>query len=137
MKKALIITIAVFIVGMFSLCYGQDVNVNINNNGNINGGGYYINGVSSTQDIGGVEVYFQDGLDDCCHTNLRNYNAFPVTVLLKVQYVPERDCIYHSTKSITYQKVLKANATKEIDCQCCYESDDSTIEGIIVRRLQQ
>lgn len=134
MKKSFLITITAFIVGMFNCCLGQDVNVNINNSGNNNGGVYYINGVSSTQDIGGVEVYFDSGADNCCYTHLKNYNAFPVTVLLIVQYGIDD---YPSSKTITYQKVLTANQCKAIDTQCGYYPRNSTVEGIIVRRLQQ
>lgn len=65
-------------------------NIIIQNNVNTNGNapqkecGYKINGICSSEDIGGVdaEVFFSGGF----RLRLTNYNQFPVTVVWEAEY---------------------------------------------------
>ena len=83
--KRLIITL----ISLISIyCFGQ--NIIIQNN--VNGGstteskpcGYTINGICSSEDIGGVdaEVFFSGGF----RLRLTNYNQYPVTVVWEAEY---------------------------------------------------
>lgn len=137
MKKILWVAAMLF-VGMFTYCYGQDVNVNINNRGNSTNvdGEFRINGISSSEDIGGVDLEFKNEKDDGrCYDGyktisvLTNYNAFPVTVLFKVSgpYDPSNK---------TLNVVIGANGTKRVEIWCG-EAGTYSLEGMIVRKLKQ
>lgn len=57
----MILITAMLFAGLFTYCYGQDVRVNINNQDySTNNGEFKINGISSSEDIGGVDVEFID-----------------------------------------------------------------------------
>ncbi|MBR7023987.1 MAG: hypothetical protein IKI09_11065 [Bacteroidales bacterium] len=147
MKKSLLVAIMLF-AGMFTYCYGQDVNVNINNQGNSTNanGEFRINGISSSEDIGGVEIkgkikYDKDSSADydryikCLYAVLTNYNPFTVTVLFQDDY----------TNNSAYSVILRANETKEVftmslDRNRYLEPKPSqntsySIKGMIVRKL--
>ena len=141
MKKVLLLS-AIFLVGINVFCFGQDVNVNI-----VYGhdGEYYINGISSAQDIGGVEADFIGGLN----LSLKNYNNCMVTVLCVVRY---RVGEYHSGDpcgpgSYSYEYfdkklnvVLDAKETREFRLHQIGsrdKTDSETIVGMIVRRVAE
>lgn len=81
------ILVALFALTSF-MCVAQ--NIVIQNNVNTNGNapqkecGYKINGICSSEDIGGVdaEVFFSGGF----RLRLTNYNQFPVTVVWEAEY---------------------------------------------------
>lgn len=138
----MILITAMLFVGLFTFCYGQDVKVNINNKDYSSNGDcdFKINGICSSEDIGGVEIRgliktirfaAADGYGLHTFAVLTNYHDFPVTVL--VQFT------HNSIQSI----VLKKNETKEIDLGV-YDSTPEyhapvetsmPIQGMIVRKL--
>lgn len=147
MKKVILLT-AIILVGINACCLGQDVNVNI-----VYGdyGEYYINGISSAQDIGGVEADFYNNEAFQPHylmLRLKNYNNCMVTVLCVVRY---RIGDYHSgglgPGSYSYEYfdkkfnvVLDAKETKEFKLHkygVMDETDSETIVGMIVRRVAE
>ena len=87
MKKLLICLLAV--IGFIATANAQTVVVQNNQGGateqtqdpNI----FYINGIPSTQDIGGVEAQLKY-INNYCYTVFTNYHSFPVTVLYRVIY---------------------------------------------------
>lgn len=86
-KTALLITFA----GMFIGGYSQDVKVNINNQetSTANDCTYRINGICSTEDIGGVDAEFREEKEANDYTVtvvFTNYNSFTVTVLYELGY---------------------------------------------------
>lgn len=131
--------------GLFTYSYGQDVRVNINNQDYSSNGDceFKIQGICSSEDIGGVEIqgkskwdYWEDAYRNRVYAVLTNYNPFTVTVL--VQGV---DNDVHSV-------VLRANETKEVMMYYRPNSGVSSkplpsestlcpIEGMIVRKLGQ
>lgn len=132
MRKLL--CIATF-VGMFCLGYCQDVKVNINNqDGNAKEEcPYRINGICSTEDIGGVDVEFTDNnKGDVTWIKFTNYNQFPVTVLWSVEYVGS----YSGCSDKTGTTVLGVNGNKEVFVNYCFPRYHS-LNGIIVRKLAQ
>ena len=84
MKKYLVL----FASFLSLVCFGQKIIIhnNVKTNGNVEERdcGYKINGVCSSEDIGGVdtEVFFKAGF----YLKLTNYNQFPVTVLWEAEY---------------------------------------------------
>lgn len=139
MKKMVIITAMLF-AGLFTYCYGQDVKVNINNQDYSSNGDcdFKINGICSSEDIGGVDVQFKIVED---HNNcddlgavFNNYNKFPVTVLCKVSY----KFMWNSSKTEekTFNIVLEEQGRKVVNFDCGSISTCS-VEGMIVRKLAQ
>lgn len=128
MKKILMVAAMLF-AGMLTYCYGQDVKVNINNQDySTNNGEFKINGISSSEDIGGVDVEFIDNHFDSFSVKFTNYNPFPVTVLAIVSY---RFTGAWSDRTINI--VLKTNGTKEIEL--AGSGCIGQIKGMIVRKV--
>lgn len=140
MKKSLIL---LFLLGVLSIVNAQNI-VQITNNGNSSNTqkdcDYKINGICSSEDIGGVSLeeirrVLRGGAWEFCqnydvYADLKNYNNFTVTVLLKFEY--------HSNSTDdeeTYQVVIPSNGTKTITLKRCLSSPYS-LQGMIVRRLQ-
>ncbi|MDO5316161.1 MAG: hypothetical protein Q4F82_08645 [bacterium] len=136
MKKILMVAAMLF-AGMLTYCYGQDVKVNINNQDySTNNGEFKINGISSSEDIGGVDVEFKRiGNENEYSIVFTNYNSFTVSTLCIVEY---RESNYGGShmEEKTYNIVLRANGTKTIGLgrNAC---DDGSVNGMIVRKLAQ
>ena len=116
--------------------YCQDVKVNINNQEQTGKDDcpYRINGICSTEDIGGVDVELITDELDVPSIKLTNYNAFPVTVLWSIESMNSRsDCIDKVGTTI-----LGVNGTKTINIgyRYCYIREYS-LKGLIVRKLAQ
>lgn len=145
MKKVILIA-AMFFAGLFTYCYGQDVKVNINNQDYSSNKDceYKINGICSSEDIGGVEIQGKlkwdynssyDGYLRNTYAVLTNYNPFTVTVLFEYGY------------NEVHSLVLRANETKEVFAynggSTVYskpepsQSTSFSIKGMIVRKLGQ
>lgn len=92
MKKVTKFFMAALLAGMCSFGYAQDVKVNINNNEATikEDCAYRINGICSSEDIGGVDVEMSNSWKDAIGNErglvlkLTNYNSFPVTVVWAV-----------------------------------------------------
>lgn len=138
---------AMFFAGLFTYCYGQDVKVNINNQDYSSNGDcdFKIQGICSSEDIGGVDVqglakYIYDNVYEYYTKTLflvfTNYNSFPVTVLFQGG----------SRYTHIISTVLKTGETKEIEFEALrgnyskpYPSEpyDTTMDGMIVRKMGQ
>lgn len=98
---------------------------------------YYLNGISSKEDVGGVEYSFYESTNGIM-LSLTNYHNCTVTVLL--------DFIWNGWGSEQYLSdgvksyVLRANETKEIKVGMNSRPDTipghAKIRGMIVRKLQ-
>lgn len=125
MKKVLMVAAMLF-AGLFTYCYGQDVKVNINNQDYSSNKDceYKINGICSSEDIGGVDFEVKT---EGYHVSLvlTNYNSFPVTVLI------EYNSDYRQTKAV----VLGVNGVKVVDENQC--GTHYKLVGMIVRKLAQ
>lgn len=145
MKKLLIAAL----FGIFvTCCYGQDVKVNINNNDATatDDCAYRINGICSSEDIGGVDLEFvQERRSDCvevysnrnsshhdAYANLTNYNSFPVTVIFKV-----KDIYVQNGTEKTFTVVLGVDGVKKVPIFERRMASEVTLEGMIVRKLAQ
>lgn len=135
------------LLGMIANLNAQNI-IQITNNGTSNNGNtqkdcdFKINGVCSSEDIGGVslERFYNEiipGQENApwpnhyAYAELKNYNNFTVTVLIQVAF-EFRDS-YHEE---TYQIVIPSNETRSVkikkgNCPSCY-----TLQGMIVRRLR-
>ena len=143
MKNAVIVAV-MLLANLFTYCYAQDVRVSINNqNATNNGGGFTINGIPSSEDIGGVDV---QGVAKCdgrngtyyknAHAVFTNYNDFTVTVLFK-----------DATYDRVYTIVLRKDETKDVNLYTLStiprsepEPDEPCsidVGGMIVRKLGQ
>ena len=145
MKKMFLIA-AMFFAGLFTYCYGQDVKVNINNQDYSSNKDceYKINGICSSEDIGGVEISgkvkweYEEryGGNNYYYNNryavLTNYNSFTVTVLY--------EDVFDDVNSV----VLRANETKEVLWSSGREADSEPkrsssfnfpLKGMIVRKV--
>lgn len=120
--------------------------IQITNNGNTSTTekdcGYKINGICSSEDIGGVsleDIYREDlgggpFSNGITRAELKNYNNFTVTVLMELVF----DSYSHGGATCVkevYQVVIPSNETKEVElkhsnCPGCY-----SLQGMIVRRL--
>lgn len=142
MKKLL--CIAAF-AGMLSFGYCQDVKVNINNQEATTKEEcpYRINGICSTEDIGGVDVLFSFKKTEGTiyvgnspfptdkgntYATFTNYNSFPVTVLYEIK----------GNGTTKGSIVLSANGSKQVKIVSDRSdySTDCEVLGIIVRKLQ-
>ena len=138
MKKLLMVAVMLF-AGLFTYCYGQDVNVNINNQDySASNGEFKINGISSSEDIGGVDVQFVKVGNykyDNIEVIFENYNTFPVTVLCKASYKFSTSSTAEKLEK-TYNIVLGTRGKKVVDVGT---GDISTcsVEGMIVRKVGQ
>lgn len=141
MKKVLSIAVMLF-AGMFTYCYGQDVRVNINNQDiSSNTSEFKINGISSSEDIGGVDVEFRTEVvgnsSVVLFVSFTNYNPFPVTVLSILSYEDRRYGGDIEEKEKTITAVLGANGTKTIQLNDYWRGSGGSVEGLIVRKLAQ
>ncbi|MBR6929548.1 MAG: hypothetical protein IKH61_04900 [Bacteroidales bacterium] len=136
MKKVLFIVTVLFLTGMITYCYGQNVNVNITYG---NHGEYYINGICSDKDIGGVEC---DLSNDDEYALFTNYNSFPVTVICVIGFEGRyRDCcnFWSETKEVVFNIVMQPKESR----YCRYATggelytEARSIKGMIVRKLAQ
>ncbi|MBR3831399.1 MAG: hypothetical protein IKJ52_09155 [Muribaculaceae bacterium] len=96
---------------------------------------YYLNGISSKEDVGGVEYTFDySGVSQKTYLKLTNYHNCTVTVLIDFLYGGwQKDKILNSgVKSY----VLRANETKTISVSYGNSLGDNKIKGMIVRKLQ-
>lgn len=139
MKKVLMVAAMLF-VGMFTYCYGQDVKVNINNQDySTSNGEFKINGISSSEDIGGVDVDFRTKVNDPQRNTtdlfvvFTNYNNSPVTVLSTIEFWQANigDC------NKTISCVLGVGMTKEIKLNDTWNSYGGSVKGMIVRKVGQ
>lgn len=98
---------------------------------------YKINGICSTEDIGGVDVEITCG--DCSswctvYATFTNYNSFTVTVLYEISNNGDQGKADGSTGSI----VIPANGSKQVDWGRTYacQKGNFSVRGIIVRKLK-
>ncbi|MBQ6978123.1 MAG: hypothetical protein IJQ18_05780 [Paludibacteraceae bacterium] len=153
MKKLLLFAL----VGMSIFTYSQDVRVNINNQDAVlkDDCAYRINGICSSEDIGGVNVDIQFA-DEVTWAVFTNYNEFPVTILYEIgrsdncgKYPSDynyRPILFYTINGTTGNIVLGMNGSKKVkldqsvyifsenkhinDNSHCY-----SIKGLIVRKL--
>lgn len=105
--------------------------------------GYKINGICSSEDIGGVslEEISRRALDEGVFSNgittayLKNYNNFTVTVLIELNFDSTRKGGSLDMDE-TYQVVIPSGETKGValrhgNCPSCY-----SLNAMIVRRLR-
>ena len=129
---------AMLFAGMFTYCFGQDVKVNINKQDYSSNGDcdFKINGICSSEDIGGVDVEFRNKPNNNNDTDVfvvfTNYNNFPVTVLSVLEYLGVTDF-----EERTLNCVLGANKSKEIKLNMYRRGSGGTVKGMIVRKLAQ
>lgn len=95
----------------------QNIIIQQNNNSGSNttsnhDNGYYINGISTSQDIGGVDVEFVDDPENYYankYLKFTNYHNFPVTVIFEVEDYQRGG----SYEKVTGRITLRANETKQ------------------------
>lgn len=150
MKKILLI--AAF-AGLFTLGYCQDVKVNINNHEATTKEEcpYRINGICSSEDIGGVDVQIEYS-EETTWAVFTNYNNSPVTVLYEIKNRCEKlDDVYnpfYTSNGTVGTIVLGEKQSKKIKLDQSQEysytvnryidrnrSECYSIKGMIVRRL--
>ena len=129
MKKLVLVLVAMFPL----FCFSQNITVTTDSNilSPQNECPYSINGICSTEDIGGVDIRFEyvwDGSRSYLYLVLENYNNFTVSVLVEYTYE------YGNTYIENY--VLKAGESKKRKVQ----SGNTYLEahylnGFIVRKL--
>lgn len=148
MKKLVLVLVAMFPL----FCFSQNIIVANGNNSNTSNNQdqeecpYRINGICSTEDIGGVEFefIFENNYN---YLRLTNYNNTTVSVLFELDYQhtayfganPE---LYISRGVKNY--VLKSNESKKIKLSWAKDyygriqdnSSNFSINGSIVRKLQ-
>ena len=106
--------------------------------------GYKINGICSSEDIGGVslEEISRRALDDGVFSNgvttayLKNYNNFAVTVLMELNFDTSSKVRNYVDVDEVYQVVIQSGEKKGValrhgNCPSCY-----SLKGMIVRRLR-
>lgn len=136
------------LAGMNVLAYSQDVKVNINNQDATakDDCPYRINGICATEDIGGVDIEVSyNSSDDSNICKLTNYNSFPVSVLLALEYNDIKSPLNEEKKTSTI--VLGVEGVKEIELPraqyvsgegtCYYSAKKWSVIGLIVRKLAQ
>lgn len=131
MKKFLVLSM--FIAAFITYCNAQDVKVNINNQDATvqDDCVYRINGICSSEDIGGVNVDVDGGNGNCLR--FKNYNGFTVTVLYEcVYYNPVTNSSYWKD-TICGVIVLEAKGEKSVNLTG--DSRYWSVKGIIVRKL--
>ena len=133
MKKLVLVLVAMFPL----LCFSQNIIVANGNNTTDNQNQiqddcpYRINGICSTEDIGGVEFEFivsEKSYDKKVdYYTLSNYNNFTVSVLVE-----------YTVDGIRYtaSNVLQANQKRQFKTSYKDYSIRCVLEGMIVRRLQ-
>ena len=97
---------------------------------------YRINGICSTEDIGGVMAEFKCGEDDedyshkGVYLHVDNYNNFPVTVLIEFHYGCNGADVIDIRNVVLASGGHKAMHLKSSTYKTCY-----TLRGMIVRKL--
>ena len=146
MKKIVLI----FLLGIITSVNAQNIIQITQNNGNTKtiksheNCGFKINGICSCEDIGGVsleeisrkaldEGYFSNGVTTAY---LKNYNKFPVTVLLKLLFDTSSKVRNSIEVEEVYQVVIPANKTKGVELRHCNCPSCYSLQGMIVRRLR-
>ncbi len=141
MKRVSKLFMTALLSGICYFGFCQDVKVNINNLEQIGNDDcpYRINGICSTEDIGGVDVQFSCDCNNYgeghTYAIFTNYNTFPVTVLYEL--------VVYGTKEtgtiVGTSIVLGVDGNKRIKLTDQEGPDVSSyigLKGIIVRKLQ-
>ena len=137
--------IAFFICFVSINCIGQNI-IQITNNGNQNTTtdcGFKINGICSSEDIGGVSLEsisrqdlgggpFSNGIT---RAYLKNYNNFTVTVLIQLAFDSYSQGGSTYVEEV-YQVVIPSNETKTVQLNHCNCPSCYSLQGMIVRRLK-
>lgn len=138
----------ILIVGMISCAKAQNI-IQITNNGSSNTSyqkecEFKINGICSTEDIGGVSLEkisrvaddpnyaFSNGTTTAY---LKNYNNFTVTVLMQLLFDSSRKGGDAYVEEV-YQVVIPSNETKKVELKHCNCVSCYSLQGMIVRRLK-
>lgn len=131
MKKLVLVLVAMFPL----LCFSQNIiqvtgnNSNTSNNQDQEECPYRINGICSTEDIGGVEFEFmsKESSPYIDYYTLSNYNNFTVSVLVE-----------YTVDGIRYtaSNVLQADQKRQFKTSRDSYSSRCVLEGMIVRKLQ-
>ena len=90
-----------------------------------------VNGICTTEDIGGVMAKIVGSQDAALH--LRNYNNFVVTVLLQIA----SECGSSGLRDHLYNLILQPSEEMHVDLPYTCSSPYYAIEGIIVRKLAE
>lgn len=141
----------IFIVLLgISFCVNAQNIIQITQNSNSNNtttkeSGFTINGISSSEDIGGVSLedisrtvdsdyVFANGTT---RAYLKNYNNFTVTVLFKLLFDSSSKVRNNPIeKEEVYQVVIPSNETKAVELKHCNCPSCYSLLGMIVRRLR-
>lgn len=140
MKKSIIIFAAIL-----AATFANAQNVVINNQTNSGDCGFRINGICSSQDIGGVEIEAKRcyGNENWVQTAGKqvgtvyianyylfatNYNPFRVTVLIAIQ---------QQGRQQVYSAVIPANGVKVFGMGHCTDVEPYSIIGSITRKMAQ
>lgn len=141
MKK---IFVMLFVLGLMTLANAQNI-IQITNNGSQNTTtdcGFKINGICSSEDIGGVSLEnisrqdlgggpFSNGIT---RAYLKNYNNFTVTVLIQLAFDSYSQGGSTYVEEV-YQVVIPSNETKTVQLNHCNCPGCYSLQGMIVRRL--
>lgn len=134
---------------MLSFCGNAQNIIQITNNGTGNNGNqqkeceYRINGICSTEDIGGVDVSIIYE-NNCTWAVFTNYNSFPVTVLYEVgESYGFTGGFYHTADGTTGSIVLQVEGSRKIKLDCAFNdfrgyfsrAEYYSIKGMIVRKM--
>ena len=132
MKKLVLVLVAMFPL----FCFSQNIIVANGNNSNTSNNQdqeecpYRINGICSTEDIGGVEFEFIKSKESSSYVDyytLSNYNNFTVSVLVEYKI----DGIIY-----TASNVLQADQKRQFKTPYDAWRSVCILKGMIVRRLQ-
>lgn len=146
MRKLLVILTVLWYIP----CYAQNNIIQINQvNGNTTTStekdcGYKINGICSSEDIGGVslEDISRKALDEGVFSNgittayLKNYNNFAVTVLIELNFDSSSRTRNGTYVDEVYQVVIQSGETKGVTLRHCNCPGCYSLKGMIVRRLR-
>ena len=136
-----------FFCGMMTYANAQNI-IQITNNGNASTAthddcGFKINGICSSEDIGGVSLEdisredfgggpFSNGVT---RAYLKNYNNFTVTVLMQFTFDSYSQGGSTCVKEV-YQVVIPSNETKSVQLNHCNCPGCYSLNGMIVRGLK-
>ena len=132
MKKIVLIFATIICFGLN--CFGQNVVIQTNevNKSKTNDDcAYRINGICTTEDLGGVEVSNGEYMGDMCHLIFENYNSFIVSVIFEITVTSYVHPNYVEEKQ-TGTIVLKPNEKKETHNSYCKPRDFK----LIARKLK-
>lgn len=140
--------VGIFVFTVFLTLVSQAQNIlQITNNGNNDNPqtdcGFKINGICSSEDIGGVslEGISRQALDDgpfsmgITRAYLKNYNNFTVTVLMQLVFDSSN---YGGDLYVeeVYQVVIPSDETKSVQLNHCNCPGCYSLQGMIVRGLK-